>query len=228
MTRSFSRPAIVIAAVFLALAIALVPAGPSRALDGHEAGDFDYYVMALSWQPTWCTLEGDARGSDRCDGRERIGWVLHGLWPQYEWGSPEDCPTAQAPPGRRITGAMADIMGAPGLVRYQWFRHGSCSGLSAEAYFAAALRAWQQVERPALLEGLDREVLLPATLIEEAFLRVNPGIGRDSLTVTCRSGMIQEVRICLTRDLEPRRCGPDTIRDCALQDALFQPVRVGP
>jgi len=45
------------------------------------------------------------------------------------------------------------------------------------------------------------------------------------LTVTCREGYIQEVRVCLSKELTPVPCGADTIRDCTLKDALFDPVR---
>ena len=61
--------------------------------DGEPAGEFDYYVMALSWSPTWCALEGDRRGSPQCDMDADFGWVLHGLWPQYESGWPSYCRT---------------------------------------------------------------------------------------------------------------------------------------
>lgn len=61
--------------------ILLASAGLARA-DGERAGDFDYYVLSLSWSPTWCALEGDERGSPQCDADRDLGWVLHGLWPQ--------------------------------------------------------------------------------------------------------------------------------------------------
>jgi ribonuclease T2 len=58
-----------------------------------------------------------------------------------------------------------------------------------------------------------------------AVLQSNPQIARDQMTVTCTQGMIQELRICLTKDLEPRRCGSDTIKDCTLKDAGLEAVR---
>lgn len=205
---------------------AMVLAGlPLTAAAQDRAGDFDYYVMALSWSPTWCALTGDDRGSPECDGSRDLGWVLHGLWPQYEEGWPQDCLSPHADPSRRMTEAMADIMGASGLAWYQWNKHGACSGLPAADYYALARQAYGAVVRPALLERLTDPVRLPASLIEEAFLRDNPDLRRDQITVTCRDGMIQEVRICLTTDLAPRRCGPDVIRDCTLEDALLPPVR---
>lgn len=199
---------------------------PALAQADDRAGDFDYYVMSLSWSPNWCVLEGDDRGSPECDGSRNLGWVLHGLWPQYEDGGwPQDCLSEYPAPSRQMTAGMEDIMGASGLAWYQWNKHGACSGLRAGEYFDLARAAYESIAHPEVLDDLTRPVELPASLIEEAFLRDNPGLARDQITVTCKSGMIQEVRICLTTDLDPRRCGPDVIRDCTLEDAAFEPVR---
>jgi ribonuclease T2 len=193
--------------------------------EGERAGDFDYYVLALSWTPTWCALDGDDRNSPQCDAGQGYGFTLHGLWPQYEDGWPSFCPTAARPPSRAETGAMVDIMGSSGLAWHQWRKHGSCTGLSSQDYFRLSRLAYDRVTRPDLLRRLDRPVRLPAQVIEEAFLEENPALTDEMLTVTCRDGRVQEVRFCLTRDLEPRACAPDVARDCTLQDALFEPMR---
>ena len=197
-------------------------AGVARA-EGEQAGAFDYYVLSLSWSPTWCALEGDARGSPQCE--RPFGWVLHGLWPQNERGWPSYCLTGERDPSRSDTAAMADVMGTSGLAWHQWQKHGRCSGLSSEDYFALSRLAFERVERPGLLRRLDRAVEIPAAVIEEAFLEANPDLWADAITVTCRSGRIQEARVCLTRDLEPRTCGADVVRDCTMTDALLDPVR---
>ena len=124
-----------------------------------------------------------------------------------------------------MTGDMADIMGSSGLAWHQWRKHGVCSGLEADAYYDLSRLAYDSVTRPDLLRRIDREVRLPAAVIEEAFLEVNPQLDADMVTVTCRANRIQEVRICLTRALEPRSCGADVIRDCTSPDALFSPMR---
>ncbi|MDK3017374.1 ribonuclease T2 [Pseudodonghicola flavimaris] len=193
--------------------------------DGDRAGAFDYYVLSLSWSPNWCATDGDARQSEQCEARHDYGWVLHGLWPQYHRGWPEYCHTAEAPPSRRMTAAMADVMGSGGLAWYQWKKHGVCSGLSAPAYFALAREAYDRVNRPEIFRRLKQEVRLPASLVEEAFLKANPGWTADMLTITCKDGYIQEARLCLSRDLTPVPCGRDVITDCKLTDALFAPVR---
>mgnify|MGYP001814724100 FL=1 len=193
--------------------------------DGERSGDFDYYVLALSWSPTWCALEGDERGSPQCDADADFGWVLHGLWPQYDHGWPSYCNTSERNPSRRETAEMADIMGSGGSAWHQWNKHGRCSGLSSQDFYALAREAFGQVVRPDVFRRLSRAVELPATVVEAAFLEDNPDLAADGVTITCKAGRIQEARICLTRDLEPRACSGSVARDCTLQDALFSPVR---
>ncbi len=193
--------------------------------DGEKAGAFDYYVLALSWSPNWCALEGDAKGSPQCDTANHHGWVMHGLWPQFNRGWPSYCRTTHANPPRHITTAMADIMGTSGLAWYQWKKHGTCSGLSGEDYYAHARRAYGSITRPSVFRKLDQTVSLPASVVEQAFLKSNPALEPDMLTITCRDGFIQEARVCLSKDLTPVPCGRDAIRDCTLNNARFEPLR---
>ena len=120
---------------------------------------------------------------------------------------------------------MADIMGTSGLAWHQWNKHGVCSGLNAIDYFALSREAYAKVTRPEVFRKLSNSVTLPASLIEDAFVKDNPDMPRDGITITCKSGYIQEARICLTRDLEFRTCGADVIRDCTLPSAQFDPMR---
>ena len=204
--------------------IAVILSPPLRA-EGERSGAFDYYVLALSWSPNWCRLEGDARQSDQCKPGTGFGWILHGLWPQYHQGWPSYCPTAKAPPSRRMTADMADIMGTSGLAWHQWKKHGTCAGLSAEAYFDLSREAYARVTRPEVLRKLKDPVTLPASLIEEAFLAENPELEPDGITITCKQGLIQEARICLSKSLEPVPCGRDVVKDCRQTDAGFAPIR---
>ena len=205
--------------------LALFLSVTTASAEGERAGDFDYYVLALSWSPSWCALEGDARNSPQCEAGTGHGWILHGLWPQFEEGWPSYCKGSERNPSRSMTRAMADITGTDGLAWHAWNKHGRCSGLSAEGYFEASRAAYEAVNRPQVFRELDRAVTLPASIVEEAFIEANPALEPDMITVTCRSERIQEVRLCLTRDFEPRTCGVDVIRDCRMTDALFEPLR---
>jgi len=205
-----------------AVLAALFLASPAAAKN-EIAGEYDYFVLSLSWSPNWCALEGYARNSPQCDADH--GWIMHGLWPQFHRGYPSYCRTIERPPPRSMTADMADIMGTGGLAWHQWNKHGSCTGLSARAYYDLSRKAYARVTRPPVFRKLDKTVKLPASVIEDAFLQSNPAFDPDGVTVTCRDGHIQEVRICLSRDLNPVPCGQDVVRDCKMKNAIFTPLR---
>jgi ribonuclease T2 len=206
--------------------LALLLGAAAAQAEGEAAGDFDYFVMALSWSSAWCALEGDARDDPQCDAGRGLSFTLHGLWPQDEpSGWPSYCQTVERDPSRAESEAMADIMGGSGLAWYQWKKHGRCAGFSAPDYYAMMRRAYASVTIPPVFSRIDRDLTIDALIVEEAFLESNPQLVRDQVTVTCKSGLIQEVRICLTPELEPRRCGADVIRDCTLTNAVLEAVR---
>ena len=215
------RHLITVVAVLLASLTA-----PAARAEGEAAGDFSYYVMALSWSSAWCALTGDARGDPQCDAGLGLTFVLHGLWPQDDpSGWPSWCRTVERDPSRGESAAMADLMGGSGLAWYQWKKHGRCAGLPARDYYATMRRAYGSVTIPPLFARIDRDLTLDASVIEAAFLESNPQLSADQVTVTCDAGLVQEVRLCLTKDLTPRRCGSDAIRDCSLPDAVLEAVR---
>lgn len=188
-----------------ALALLAALAGPGATA---RAADFDYYLLALSWSPSWCAA---ARGPapEQCAPDRDLGFTLHGLWPQYDDGGwPEDCATEARDPSRRMTQGMADIMGSPGLAWYQWKKHGRCAGLEAGDYFGRARRAYRAFALPGLAERPQT-----AAAIEQAFRSAHPELAPDDLIVTCAEGRIQEVRICLTPALAPRPCAADVLAD---------------
>jgi len=207
------------------IAVLAVMIGCGGAVAQDRAGVFDYWVLALSWNASWCALEGDARQAAQCRPGEGLGFSVHGLWPQHERGWPQDCPTAARDPSRRETAAMADIMGSGGLAWRQWRKHGRCSGLEAGAYFALVRAAWERVNRPAALRRLGRDARIAPGVVEAAFLEANPGMVADGVTVTCGDDHLREVRICLTRDLAPRACARDAARDCRAPSVALPAMR---
>lgn len=212
--------------LLLAAMLTLVLSAPGPLFAEHgRAGDFDYYILSLGWSPSWCATTGDARGDDQCRPGHDYAFTLHGLWPQYETGWPSDCWSAERAATRAETAGMADIMGSSGLAWHEWKKHGRCSGLPAADYFALARRAYGRVTLPPRFAHLTKDIRLPASVVEDAFLEVNPDLERHMITVTCDQGRIDEVRLCLTPDLVPRSCGADAQRDCKMKDALMEKVR---
>ena len=208
-----------------AVATAALAAWPLAATaEGEPAGGHEYYLLALSWQPGWCAVEGDARGAPGCEAAG-LGWTLHGLWPQHERGWPSWCEADRSGPTAAEIRAMADVMGSPTLAAHQWRKHGSCSGLSGTDYLALSRLAFERIARPEILRRVAEPLRVAPAVVEAAFLEANPALEPDGVTITCREGRIVEARICLTRELEPRRCGADAIRDCTAPGAVLEPIR---
>lgn len=205
-------------------AVALLICATMARAEGERAGDFDYYVMSLSWSANWCALEGDDRDDPQCDRGRGIDFVLHGLWPQYEEGWPSFCRTPHRDPSRSETAAQADVFGGAGSAFYQWKKHGRCSGLSALDFYDTARAAFGRVTIPDVFRDLPRRVDVPASVVEDAFIEANPDLPPEAAVVTCREGLVQEVRICLTKSLDFRPCGDDVGRVCR-GSAVMEPVR---
>ena len=205
----------------LVLAIWLAALATTAKGEGRP-GDFDFYVLALSWSPSWCATAEDAAESPQCDAGAGHGFVLHGLWPQFEQGYPEFCDAAE-PPSCELVDALLDIMPDRGLVAHQWRKHGSCSGLDPQAYFATARAAFEHIKIPARFDGPASDERLSAADIEMAFAGANPGILADGIAVICNDGLFEEVRICLTRDLAFRPCEEVDTRGCR-QSGLRMPM----
>lgn len=203
--------------------ISLLLAGPVMA-DEKTSGAFDYYVLSLSWAPNWCAVTGDSRADAEC-AKHGLTFTLHGLWPQYDAGGyPSNCRTGARDPSRYDTAAMKDIMGSDGLAWHEWQAHGRCSGLSSDDYLAAMRKAYGAVTVPPLFAKVSHTLNVAPKAIEDAFLESNPNLSPQAVVVTCAAQMIQEVRICLTKDLSPRPCAAD-VRACTLSAAELNAVR---
>lgn len=201
-----------------ALAVAVLGSGAAIAQNSGRPGDFDLYVLALSWSPTYCLTDGARRGDQRQCGAgatRPYAFVLHGLWPQFDRGWPEFCAgerPARVPDG--TVSRMLDIMPSPGLVQHQWRKHGTCSGLGAQAYFDTARRAFERIVVPERYRAATPLGRVDIDEVEQDFVRANPGLSTGMLAVTCQNGMLDEVRVCLSRTLQPRRCPEVASRSC--------------
>jgi ribonuclease T2 len=183
-------------------------------------------VLSLSWSPSWCA-ENDAGGkTEQCRRGGGYGFIVHGLWPQYERGYPEFCPSRQ--PDRVPEGlgrSVMDIIPSMGLIGHQWRKHGSCSGLAQKDYFSAVRAARERIAVPAELARPRAKSRLSPEAVEQAFLAANPGLDRKGLAVTCEGGRIAEVRVCLTPDLSFRPCPEVDRAACRAKTAELPPIR---
>lgn len=199
-----------------------VPPQPSGA---GQAGDFDFYVFSLSWSPGFCDTGGAEKARDQCRGGADLGFVVHGLWPQYDQGFPSDCPGVGSPSWlvlESTRGLYPDI----GLARYEWRKHGTCSGKSPTGYFADVRRAHDLVVIPPTFQNAQTEQDTSALDIERAFIAANPRLRPGMLAVECVDGELSEVRLCLSKDVRNFVPCPQVARhSCYSQGIAVAPMR---
>jgi ribonuclease T2 len=190
-----------------------------------EPGAFDYYLLSLSWSPAFCLSDP---GAAECSGPRRFGFIVHGLWPQYEKGWPEHCDVHERVPDNVVSG-VSDIMPAPSLVFHEWAAHGACSGLDPQDFFALVRRAYAGIIVPRSLSEVTGQIEQPPGAIAAAFLQANPKLAAQSLVVTCSrqdAPRLREVHICLDRNLNPRGCSADALRAaCRAATLIVPPIR---
>jgi ribonuclease T2 len=202
---------------FTALIAALL-LGANAAAD--QPGRFDYYLLSLSWAPQYCA------SSHHDDGQEcarPYAFVVHGLWPQNERGYPRNCDSRE-----RVSDATIDhmlpLMPSKGLVIHEWHTHGACTGLGADDYFATVERAYKSIRIPDAYQAPDHYLSVSPAQLKHDFVTANPRLRESGMAVECSNHYLREVRICLTRDLQPRDCGADIADDCD-GNAALRPVK---
>jgi len=176
------------------------------------SGKFDYYVLSLSWSPAYC--ETHPQDTQQCV-EQHFGFVLHGLWPQYKSGGyPQNCATPnQLDESARSFGKT--VFPSEKLVSHEWERHGTCSGLPAQDYFKTADTAHQSIHIPPQLEPGTHTVKMTASAISKALRDANPALTNSAVAVVCAGPELQEVRVCMTRDLKPMPCGTGVKTSCS-------------
>jgi ribonuclease T2 len=194
----------------------------------NQPGQFDFYVLSLSWSPSFCAAaaeRGNGRAPAQQCGVRPYSFVVHGLWPQYERGFPEYC---QVPPPRldhTIVSSMFDLMPAPHLIFNEWDRHGTCSGLSPTGYFETVRKARAVMKIPREYISPQEPLNVAPGAVEEAFIKANSGLAHDDMEVECDKKRLSEVRICLSRELQFRPCPQLARRSCKRDQILMPPVR---
>jgi ribonuclease T2 len=176
-----------------------------RSQERSSPGQFDFYLLNLSWSPEFCASHGD---SPEC-GRG-LGFVVHGMWPQDATGDyPEHCSDA---PGPSNPQTYTDMFPTAGLVEHEWQTHGTCSGLPADDYFSQIRKAYAVVKIPQNIgAGTDGRGVPPGELLAQ-FAGENPSYPRESFALSCGNNRLTAVEICLSKDLRPESC--QGVRSC--------------
>ena len=197
----------------------------------NEPGQFDFYVLSLSWSPSFCDAATE-RSADRAAREPQCGerpysFVVHGLWPQYDRGFPEYCQNPAPRLDRNIVSSMLDMMPSPRLIFHEWDRHGVCAGLPPRAYFETVRKARAAVKIPSAFIDLKEPKTVTPNEVQDAFIAANPGLPSEGIAIGCDSRRLNEVRICLSKDLKFHDCADVARRTCKREQLAMPPVRGG-
>lgn len=207
--------------------IARDTATPPRPPSVPRGSGFDFYVLSLSWSPTYCRSEEGRDNRQQCGSDADYGLIVHGLWPQNETGYPEFCSSGgqeRVPDG--LGRSLFDIMPGMGLIGHEWRKHGTCSGLSQQDYFRVTRMAYERIKIPEVLGNAKAlaSLRLGTERIEDMFTDKNPDLGKRGIAVTCDGGKLDEIRICLTKDLAFRDCLEVDRNACRLKSVDLPPI----
>ncbi len=196
--------------------------------NSHKAGKFDYYTMVLSWSPTYCQTHKKDRA--QC-GRRKFDFVVHGLWPQYNKGWPQNCrvPKGQYYVSDKMISSMLNIMPARGLIIHEWRKHGTCSGLKQDRYFQLTRKVYEVIKKPPEFINPNRSITTTPAKLKQAFVRVNSWLKPNMISVQCGNrrdrGKLSELRFCFTKGFKPMACGNNERRACKAKTLILPPAR---
>lgn len=211
----------VLLACVLTLAATMV-ARRHRQKAERQSSSFDYYLLSLSWAPNYCAEHPTDRSSE-CRTGNHTSFVLHGLWPQSNSGQPPLSCSPASPVSAEIVRRMLAYYPSRGLIQHEWEKHGTCSGLSAQDYFADAERGFRKVEVPSRYKNLSAQTQISREQLESDFAAGNHA-PQGAFRLSCHGGELVALEACLSKQLEFQACTP-SVRECPSGQVVMQPVR---
>ena len=192
------------------------------------SGDFDFYVLAMSWSPDFCAGQG-GKDYEQCGPGRNPGFVLHGLWPQYKKGFPQNCTSVPFPSSlkREFPGLFPNDR----LYAHEWRRHGTCSGLAPREYLFQAEKLKQTAPLPPRYQHLREPVRTTTAAFKKEFKMVNANLPDNGMAVFCSGSgrFLKEVFLCYNRQGKPTACSSEILsksaRSCRQGDFLIRPGR---
>ncbi|PZM13665.1 ribonuclease [Rhizobium tubonense] len=227
-----------IRALIAALFLPILAVGVSA--QDAEKGGRTRFILAASWEPAFCATnekKAECRG-EKPNGFDATNFSLHGLWPmrqQYcdvaedlrqadghsDWNSLPEVPLS-AKTRSLLAKAMPGTQS--GLERHEWIKHGTCTKLSADDYFAGAVGLIEELNASAVRDLFAQNIgkTLDAEAIKAAFDKSFGEGASERVKMSCRrvgkTRVISELTIGLSEDaIEPNLSGPRL--EALIQDA---------
>lgn len=206
----------------------LSPQSSARNSSSNIPGKFDFYVLDLSWSPDYCATNGKPDPQQCAKGRQ-LGFVLHGLWPQYNRGWPANCSNEAFDPSMKQR--FPNLYPSASLYTHEWAKHGTCSGLSQPAFHQLAADLKTSLRLPDRYQKPAQPFRATLTSLRQDFVKANPGFSPNGIAATCSSSgrFLQEVMVCYGQNGKPGQCSAEILKksqtSCGQPNFLVRSVR---
>jgi ribonuclease T2 len=199
------------------------------------------YVLALSWEPAFCSVMKDKSEckNETASSYEASHFSLHGLWPQprrnvfcgvdrataalddnHKWAE-LPMPKITLETSRELSRVMPGT--ASLLERHEWIKHGTCYvGGDAETYFSDAIRLTNDVNGSVVQSFMQANIgrTIQVTELRKKFDEAyGQGAGERVHMACSKDGMISELTIGLRGDIPAGTALPDLIKSAEPVDA---------
>ncbi len=177
-------------------------------------GSFDFFVLSLSWSPDYCASDGQD-DFQQCSIGKKLGFVLHGLWPQYNQGYPSDCSTEKLPAA--VKAQFPGLYPNDSLADHEWQKHGTCSGLTPSSYLAYSKQIKETVNIPDEYRSPQSPFRTTTDQLIQKFSQVNPGFSAAAFAVNCSSTgrYLKELYVCFSKEGKPVACSAEVQKNAA-------------
>lgn len=191
-------------------------------------GKFDFYVLTLSWSPDYCAKKGNS-DPQQCKPGKKYGFVLHGLWPQYQKGYPANCSTEKLP--ALVKQKFSGLFPSEKLYDHEWEKHGTCSGKKPIEYLNFSKQLKYSVAVPTTYKSPDKPFRTTVKDMKSAFVSANNKFTPDGIAPYCSDSgrFLQEVFFCYSKDGKPGICSEEILKrsqkSCGQANFLVRNVR---
>jgi ribonuclease T2 len=192
----------------------------------NESGDFDFYVLALSWSPDFCAGLG-SKDSEQCGSGRNPGFVLHGLWPQHHKGFPQNCSSVLFP--SQLKREFPGLFPNSRLYTHEWRRHGTCSGLSPREYLSLVKKLKEKAAIPSRYRHPVEPIRTTAVALKREFRAADASQPDNGVAPFCSGSgrFLKEVFLCYDRQGRATDCSSEILsksaRSCRQSDFLIRP-----
>jgi ribonuclease T2 len=198
--------------------LALTAAFPARAQQPGKPGQFDFYLLNLSWSPEFC--HGHPQDSE-CS--EHRGFLVHGLWPQNNNGTyPVDCSTDKQPPAD--TSPVSGIMPTE-IIPHEWQKHGTCTGLSGDDYLKLIRKVFGSVTVPDRFKAPSQPFTERSPDLKKDFEQANPALTDQEIAIQLSHGYLSAVEICFSKTDTPAPIACSNVKDASGGTFRVPPVQ---